>query len=185
MALKDFKKLQNLSRTINETVDFLKAQKGKDIITYNVSMLVEDVDYSDVQRFVNEFPDKAKIAHREALRIMAKDLELALKEAISASVWDWIDDTRDIVDTGALRRTTKVIAEGSELRCYSDREYAALVHFGGYVHPYGDTTRAMFYYPPRPWIHAVVLGGGPVEQFDFAASYGPRFARQMRKLLKD
>lgn len=184
MALGEFRKITELVNRIQGQLDYLKSKESEDIIVYKISMLIEDVDYSDVKRFVEAFPDKAQIAHEAALQIVGRDLEKALKEAIGAAVWDWKGETRDIVDTGALRRTMKVIVEGSEMRCYSDREYAALVHYGGYFHPYGNP-RIRLYYPARPWIEAVVLGGGPVDRFDFAASYQPRFARQLRKLIKD
>lgn len=184
MAAKDLKGFKSFMKNLSDAIGDIKGLNGEIIATFKVYMIVEDVDYSDLQRYINEFPDKAQEAHEWALRLVGKDLEKALKEAIAAPVWDWKGDTRDIVDTGALKRSMKVIAEGSELRCYSGQDYAALIHYGGYAHPYGNTSSAKMYYPPRPWIEAVVLGGGPVDKFDFAGNYKPRFVRRLRKLLK-
>jgi hypothetical protein len=98
------------------------------------------------------------------------DLGVALRAALGASVWTTLSGTDDIVDTGNLLNSGSVTYQGERITIAYSAPYAALVHFGGYINPFGNTN-ARVYLPPRPWVDSVLNGGGPVPQFDFETYY--------------
>jgi hypothetical protein len=100
----------------------------------------------------------------------AGDLKAALDAALKSSVWPTLRGNADIYDTGELLASGSVTFSGDGLTVAYDAPYAALVHYGGYINPYGNTSSKV-YLPPRPWVDAVLRGGGPVPQFDFRTYY--------------
>lgn len=109
-------------------------------------------------------------AIKEGTMNAVKDLKLALDNAIRSGVWDGLQGNSDIYDTGELLSSGEVVADGSGIRVFYTAPYASLVHYGGYINPYGNIN-ARVYLPPRPWVESVVSGGGPVPQFDFGRYY--------------
>lgn len=107
--------------------------------------------------------------NRASIRI-ATDLKIALDDALRSGVWDTLTGSADIYDTGELLASGTVSVTGNGVSISYDAPYAALVHYGGYVSPYGNQS-ARVYLPPRPWIESILNGGGPVAQFDFASYY--------------
>lgn len=114
---------------------------------------------------IKKFPYEARKAYKLALEVTANDLAASLDEAMESNVWQWNDGNRDIIDTGSLRdsQTVEVDEDGIIIR-YRE-EYAAIVHYGGYIES-GFNPAVLIYYPPRPWVEAVLTGNGPVEKFD-------------------
>ena len=96
-----------------------------------------------------------------------------LDQALESNVWSWprstlrkngqtAGGTRDIVDSGRLKSskkiTTKFLQTKTTFNITYTAPYAALVHYGGYITPYGDVTRAPVYVPGRPWVQGVLEG---------------------------
>lgn len=98
------------------------------------------------------------------------DLKAALDAALRAGVWSTPSGVADIYETGELLSSGSVTVGPTGVTVSYDAPYAALVHYGGYVHPYGNMS-ARVYLPPRPWLDSVVRGGGPVPEFDFKRYY--------------
>lgn len=117
--------------------------------------------------------------NRASLRIAA-DLKEALDSAIRNKTWSTLTGTDDIFDTGELMTSGSVSVTSDGIKISYDAPYANLVHFGGYINPYGDQSRKV-YLPPRPWIESVLNGGGPVEQFDFVSYYEDGIAAEFNK----
>jgi hypothetical protein len=86
-------------------------------------------------------------------------LDQVLKEAISSNIWSTRNGTDDIIDSGALKESgnIKITAQGLEIEY--DVPYAALIHYGGYIIPYGNTNAGKVYIPPRPWVATVLSSG--------------------------
>jgi len=101
---------------------------------------------------------------------IAIDLKVALDAALQASVWSTPSGTGDIYETGELLSSGSVTVGPNGVIVSYDAPYAALVHYGGYIHPYGNMS-ARVYLPPRPWLDSVVRGGGPVPEFNFKQYY--------------
>lgn len=126
---------------------------------------------SDFDDFVARLPAIFRESHKAAIKNMTESLRMALNDAMESPVWDWNGDNRDIIDTGALRDSLNLYADSDgDIHIMYGEDYAAIVHYGGYFHPYGNKTIKQ-YYPGRPWITAVLNGGGPVDQFDFESEY--------------
>lgn len=96
-----------------------------------------------------------------------------LDQALEASVWSWPRTTlrkngttagtsRNIVDTGALKGSVKVVTKYLKTKSIFSvvykSPYASLIHYGGYIVPYGDPSRQKVYIPGRPWVTAVIEG---------------------------
>lgn len=127
------------------------------------------IDADLIERFTKQaekFPYEVRRAFNTTLKIIANDLWAALDEAMEANIWKWNDDTRDIIDTGDLRDSGKVYIDGDDIVITYKEEYAAIVHYGGYVKS-GLNPEISIYYPARPWIEAVLTGKYGVTAFDF------------------
>lgn len=116
--------------------------------------------------------------NRASARI-AVDLKIALDDAIRSPVWTTLQGTADIYDTGELMQSGSVTVRRDGVTIAYDAPYAAIVHYGGYVSPFG-TAASKIYLPPRPWVESVLNGGGPVEAFDFAKYYQQEIEAEFR-----
>ena len=118
-----------------------------------------------------ETMNRFKRAINKASIHAAIDLEQALNEAMMSDVWPSLSGPTDIISTGELMSSGKVTANADGIKISYDTPYAMLVHYGGYVLPYGNSAAHMVYLPPRPWVDSVLNGNGPVKQFDFSKYY--------------
>lgn len=100
---------------------------------------------------------------RRTIERVADDLELKLDAAMASTLWG---ELGDIVDSGDLRDSLSVIIQGDSVEISYDSPYANLVHYGGYVAPYGNKSIDKVYIPARPWVEAVFTGNGPVDPID-------------------
>lgn len=127
-----------------------------------------DVEYDEsiaeeLEQFVNL---ELQAAVENSLEKIKGPLTEALNESMQAS-WGWTEGTRDIIDTGELMNSLRIEIKGKNISITYDSPYAMLVHYGGYIMPYGNDRIERIYIPGRPWIDAVLNGGGPVPQFIF------------------
>ena len=129
-----------------------------------------------------EVTKKMKLAINKAItRGVQKGItyvEAALRPALDNSMksqWSWGVGvagvaTRDIVDTGALMSSLKLKATFLQTKTKLDitytKPYAAFVHYGGYVKPYGNQKANAVYLPGRPWVTAVIEGTHGQPKFD-------------------
>ena len=135
---------------------------GKAVSTFEKDLSIEvgEVDLSEVERIAT---NQLKLV----LPSLERGLANALDAAISSPSWQWFDGSRDIVDTGELKNALNISWNGLKLIVAYDTPYAMLVHEGGYIRPYGNPNATPVYLPGRPWVRSVLLGGGPVPQFDW------------------
>mgnify|MGYP006883082862 CR=1 FL=1 len=106
-----------------------------------------------------------------------------LDDALDANIWSWPRNsawngkgtTRSITDTGRLKASknvqTRFLQTKTVFTIQYKAPYAALVHEGGYVLPYGDVRKQPLYFPGRPWISAVLSGDKPGVQYLDVVSY--------------
>ena len=120
-----------------------------------------------------------KAAIDRASARIAVDLKAALDEALRSNVWSTSSGTSDIYETGELLQSGSVTINQSGVTIAYDAPYAALVHYGGYINPYGNTTQKV-YLPPRPWVDSVMRGGNGIKAFDFARYYEEEILREFR-----
>jgi hypothetical protein len=110
-------------------------------------------------------------AAEDAIPGIIVSLGQALDRAMMSGVWSWDDGVRDIVDTGRLMASRAITVSGNVISIDYDVPYFGIIHFGGYIIPYGNERAEKVYIPARPWVTYVVEGGGPVPQFDFDAAF--------------
>jgi phage gpG-like protein len=115
--------------------------------------------------------EKVTTAINQATVVIAQELEVALKNAMASNSWSTPSGSGDIIDTGRLMESGVIKADGSSIVIAYTAPYAAIVHYGGYIAPFGNQSSRV-YLPARPWVQSVLRGGGPVEKFDLKKRYG-------------
>lgn len=109
------------------------------------------------------------------------ELSMALDRAMTEVSWPWPRQTqrasgelagtsRDIVDTGRLYESQQInekfLKTKTTFEIVYNTPYAALVHYGGYVQPYGNPNAATVSIPGRPWIESAINGGNGMDPLD-------------------
>jgi DNA-binding protein YbaB len=180
--------LTGFKQTLKESRQEIKAsiqELNNRSISFNVGGIVVNAEFKDqkVTSFLEKLPSLINKAHKNALNQLTELLRDALNTAMESSVWDWGSDSRDIIDTGALRDSLKLYVDSDgDIHVLYGEDYAAIVHYGGYFHPFGNEN-VIQYYPGRPWVDSVLNGGGPVPQFDFASNYINLFTLELERLI--
>lgn len=181
--------LTEIAKTLNEnkkTITDAVKNLGDTELKVSFPGIGLDLDLSEfnqANRPLVEIQKGIKKAHAKAVRLMAAEFSKALDEAMESNVWDWKGDTRDIIDTGELKNSKKVIVDSDgDIHVFYGTDYAAIVHYGGYFYPYGNENAKTFY-PGRPWVKSLIEGGGPIDQFDFNTIYGILFISELNKLI--
>lgn len=143
---------------------------------------VECEDNSDKisAKFAANF-NKVSIQGAQAIQ---RGFSQALDNAMESLSWNWPRPTsrkngtvagltRNIVDTGALKSsktTTLTAAKGGAQQIINftyNSPYAAFVHYGGVMQPYGNPRAQSVILPGRPWIVSSLRGGNGIPAFDF------------------
>ena len=107
----------------------------------------------------------------------------ALYDSLQSNAWSWprntnrvngtvAGTTRDIYDTGGLYASQKLKTSHqvtqSKLTVTYLAPYASLVHYGGYVQPYGNKNANTVLIPARPWVEAVLNGTHGQKKIDLS-----------------
>lgn len=97
----------------------------------------------------------------------------ALFTSLRSEKWFWpnitarengtiVDSPRNIVDTSRLMFSQSVTTQNmktkSQLKISYSVPYAAIVHYGGVIRPYGNRFANSVVYPARPWVQAILEG---------------------------
>ena len=124
-------------------------------------------DFTALKTVASKFAAEANNAHTQTLAALAPEIEQALTNAMNTKAYQWDYGDGDIVQTGQLRDSVQVTADSESIVVtYSasssgdGTDYAAIVYYGGYIHPYGNPNVQVFM-PGRPWIKHVLVGGYP------------------------
>lgn len=95
---------------------------------------------------------------RNSVTELRDRIDRILIEAINANIYRTRNGTDDIVLSGRLLSSQSVTVNGSSIDISYSVPYAALVHYGGYITPYGSENASRIYLPPRPWVTNVLSG---------------------------
>jgi hypothetical protein len=116
--------------------------------------LAGNIKYEAVSQKVNRL---RQALQEGGISEFANILDNILREAISAQIWAERNGTSDIIDSGELLNSSRVnVTSNSRISIQYDVPYAALVHYGGYIRPYGNQNADLVYLPPRPWVQTVL-----------------------------
>ena len=110
----------------------------------------------------------------KASSYVEKNLKIALDKAMT-SMWTWTSGSRDIIDTGKLKNSLKLTAVFNQTKVSWQIQYrtpyAAFVHYGGVIKPYGNRNARDVLIPARPWVQAVMEGSYGQEKFDIKTPF--------------
>ena len=105
-------------------------------------------------------------------------VEKGLREALDKSIssqWSWTDGSRDIIDTGRLKSSLQIKTIFNQTKVgfqiAYNTPYAAFVHYGGVIKPYGNKSAADVVIPARPWVQAVFDGTNGQPKFDLQTPF--------------
>jgi len=159
-----------------------KVKSAKVTIAFNFSVDILDT-VQQLKKAIDIMEKKSKNleeAHHLAMEVVALKLKKALDAAMDAEVWQWIDDTRDIIDTGALKNSGRVTYNRSSrsLSILYAEEYAGIVHYGGYIKS-GYNADVQIYYPARPWIESTIRGENGIQKFPIGEIYLTEFKKHI------
>ena len=105
-------------------------------------------------------------------------VEKSLREALNTSLssqWAWIEGSRDIIDTGKLKNSLEIKTIFNQTKVgfqiLYKTPYAAFVHYGGVMKPYGNPSAADVVIPGRPWVQAVFDGSNGQKKFDMRTPF--------------
>lgn len=176
--------LKRTARKLNKDLDvILDVSKDRKIkSTYNIGVDVNNEEFEAALELIDAFPVAAAKAFYFTMNIICNDLMAELDNAMEATVWPWYNDTRDIIDTRELQESGRCEFDPTtnSIVVSYDADYAEIVHFGGVISsPVAPGVDII--YPARPWVEAVVYGGGPVPRFDFQKEFNSVFFRQLEK----
>jgi phage gpG-like protein len=134
---------------------------------------INDGVIDDIKKQLLKNIDKA---HRYAVRAVTNELSQALDNALDDPGWEWLNGIkRDIVETGALKASKKVYVDSdNDIHILYNAQYAAVVHYGGYVNVFGDPDKT-YYYPARPWVIGVLEGSEQIPRFEYEKVYERAF----------
>jgi len=112
---------------------------------------------------INSIVEGLEKAHEEGVVAVAEGLQNHLRAQIIAV---------GAVKTGELMNSDSVTIQSDSISVEYSSPYAAFVHYGGYIVPYGNVNISKVYIPGRPWIAASLgIGPGPLGAFDWKKAY--------------
>lgn len=147
-----------------------------------------------------------KKAAEQAMKEVAAELTGRFDDAISSAVWPWAlgqskrglsgstvgerakawkaasfntGSPRSIVDSGELKQSRTFQLKGLQAEWAWTADYAAAVHEGARIKPWGDPTNKTVTLPARPWTTAVLKGGtgANIEVYDYATELSRRIPK--------
>lgn len=132
----------------------------------SISIQVSGNAYDSIMQQINESISEWK-------QIIATDLLSRLNLAMSSNLWN----NGDLIDTGNLRDSVSINITSTGVQISYDAPYANLIHYGGYIVPYGNTNIDKVYIPASPWAQSVIFGDGPFEAYDYQEAYAIALSR--------
>lgn len=147
-------------------------------------------------------------AAAEAMKQTAAELDGRFDDAISSSVWPWPRSSkrglggstvgerakqwankgfntgtpRSIVDSGELKQSKVFNIKGLKAEWAWTASYAAAVHEGARINPWGDPSNGAVTLPARPWTDAVLVGGtsASIPVFNFTEELAKNLTKRLR-----
>jgi hypothetical protein len=137
---------------------------------------------------------KSSRALEVARKIVAAELNSAFQDALGSKVWSWdratirsngqeVGSPRNIVDTGILKASNSFQVNGTLATFKWSVDYAAAVHYGASIYPWGDKSRPKVNLPARPWTSAVLgtINYGGIEPYDYRSELRAAFISAWRR----
>lgn len=149
----------------------LKPVKQKFTVPLKINFTL-DIPSAEIYRYLDRVLDETKDIF---LDIVSSEIGGYLDNAMSSSIWGSSDP--DIIDSGRLRDSLDISRSSDGFSISYDAPYAALIHYGGYIVPYGNTAASRVYITGKPWMESVVFGNGPLPGYDYQDAFNRAVAK--------
>lgn len=137
---------------------------------------------------------RSRKAAESAAKLVFPELNSAFQDALGSKVWSWpratirsngqeVGSPRNIVDTGILKASNSFQISGTLATFKWSVDYAAAVHYGANIYPWGDKSRPKVNLPARPWTSAVLgtINIGGIEPYDYRSQFKAAFVSAWRR----
>jgi len=131
--------------------------------------------------FIKEMTKGASNLQNELYGVVLSNIETPMwpwrnpqNNRIAGSLLNEDSSPRDIVDTGRLQNSNvvqvKFLQSGFKLEIRNKQPYSGIVHWGGYIRPYGNYAAEKVWVQGRPWI-LISMGIVPSGNYSIPANY--------------
>lgn len=141
----------------------IKSSEFTTVSNYRPRLKLINKSVPDIKRLTLSI-DKAMV---RAILELSDNIQRNLALAITSSIWRTNSGISDIYLSGNLLESGSISASTNGISISYDVPYAALIHYGGYITPYGNSRATKVYIPPRPWIQAVLNGTNGLPEIDY------------------
>lgn len=140
----DFSQIEALAKSISE--------QGEDVIEFSIPVIVPAFAFGVGMEIRETSESRNYSAIQEGCKdAMASAIAQALPQYLNQSI-----SSNGLVDSGELKNSLSVQVTPSGLEIRYAAPYAALMHEGGYITPYGNPNAQKVFIPGRPWIDEAV-----------------------------
>ena len=131
--------------------------------------------------FIKEMTKGAASIQDELYNVIVSNIETPMwpwrnpkNNRKSGSLLNEDSSPRDIVDTGKLQNSNvvqvKYLQSGFKIEIRNKQPYSGIVHWGGYIRPYGNNAAEKVWVQGRPWV-LISMGIVPSGNYSIPASY--------------
>lgn len=143
--------MEGLDAAIQEGINKIVKRIESIQVTKNASWAFPQIvlasDYAQLKKAGPEVSDFFKRATKIFLKIAESEIHAKLDTEIIA---------QNLVDTGNLKSSLTIDLRYNVIDITYDAPYADLLHYGGYIRPYGNPNAKKVYIPGRPWVENVL-----------------------------
>lgn len=131
--------------------------------------------------FIKEMTKGASAIQNELYEVIVSNIETPMwpwrnpkNNRKAGSLLNEDSSPRDIVDTGKLQNANvvqvKFLQSGFKIEVRNKMSYSGIVHWGGYIRPYGNNAAEKVWVQGRPWV-LISMGIVPSGNYSIPSSY--------------
>lgn len=144
--------MANISTDFSELEKLGKSLGGTDQVEFAVPVIVPPFAFGvglDVRQ--TDLPFNFATIAEGCKTAIARAMAEALPRYLDSSI-----QSNDLIESGELKNSLSVALTPSGLEIRYSAPYAALMHEGGYITPYGNRNAGKVFIPGRPWIDEAI-----------------------------
>lgn len=132
---------------IDKIVKRIKSLKSEKNVSWSFPQIVLASQYQDLRQTGPEVAAFFKRATKNFIDIARRELKSQLDAEITRL---------NVIDTGNLKSSLQIDVRYNVIDITYDAPYADLMHYGGYIRPYGNPNAKKVYIPGRPWVENIL-----------------------------
>lgn len=144
--------MAKVSLDFSQVEKLAKSLGGEDEFEFSVPVVVPPFAFGvGLELREAELPFNFDAIAEGCKRAIATEMAAALPQYLNASI-----QNNDLVDSGELKNSLSISKTPSGVEVRYSAPYAALMHEGGYITPYGNKNAQKAFIPGRPWIDQAI-----------------------------